>query len=165
MESKKSNGSAMFLANGAPVRYGLILGTPLIIIRVSGVRVPPPLPNKPVLSFILSVSSFGRFDSSILRFDNFCTPSVHFGIPFGHDAAHISFKVSALCIVARHLDSLLSQGIRNGSFVETALPENHRDRVPESVQRQACPMRPAFSSLWRTAPMNARNPLSVQGRP
>ena len=39
MESKKSNGSAMFLANGAPVRYGLILGTPLIIIRVSGVRV------------------------------------------------------------------------------------------------------------------------------
>ena len=48
------------------------------------------------------------FDTLSVRFDNFCAPSVHFGIPFGHNPAHLSLEVSAASIVARHLDSLLA---------------------------------------------------------
>ena len=76
----------MFLDTGASVRYGLIWGTRLVIIRVSGVRVHPPLPfavNE--LGSILAVTRVPARQHSRTRFN------VWFRVFFGHQ------RIARLC--------------------------------------------------------------------
>jgi hypothetical protein len=68
--------------------------------------------------------------------------------------------------VARHLDGLLSECIRDGAFIEAAFAQDDRDAMAETVEREpGIDAGLSRSSVWRHLRHEARKPLTVQGLP
>jgi hypothetical protein len=70
-------------------------------------------------------------------FDSLCAPSVQFGFKARDHTTHLRGKVGALCVVAGHLDRLLSKRIRNCPLVKADFAKNDCDRVAQAVEGQA----------------------------